>query len=635
MSANHEDGVRPVESGAILRWWFMQVKDVREHSAQKVEDNIQVGGSFRPSLAIAVSAVALATGCGRDVAVSTDGNPSPDANPAPLAAGTNDWFTDQAEATGLRFTYFNGMSGSYYFPEMLPGGVALFDYDADGDLDVYFAQGEMLGDGKRPADALFPPTDPQIKGRLFRNDLKVGAAGERTLQFMDVTDASGIDARGYGMGAAAADVDNDGCIDLYLTFVGSNRLFRNNCNGTFADVTASSRTGDPGWSVSASFVDYDRDGWLDLYVGNYVQYDIKGDRPCTGLTGRRDYCTPEVYPPQADRLYHNERNGTFTDVTARALAGGPFGPALGVVSADFDNDGWMDIYVANDGRENLLWMNQRDGTFKNTGLLSGSALSGDGKPEGSMGVDAGDFDNDGDDDLFMTHLPAEGNNLYLNDGSAFFEDVSAKTELGPPSLGYTGFGTAFFDFDNDGWLDIVTLNGAIEAIKARASAMFPYDEPKLLFRNRRDGRFEDVTGQAGAIFTMREVSRGAAFGDIDNDGDMDLIISNINGPARLLINNIGSRSHWLGLKLMGRRTPRDMLGAYVEVLRKSGPVVRRRARTDGSYASANDPRVLVGLGDSTDPPTVRVRWPGGMVEEWPAVRVDAWTTLTEGGGRPR
>jgi enediyne biosynthesis protein E4 len=613
----------------------------------------------------ALLAVVMTTGCSREGARSRSADPeNRDSAPTVSNSGTgsgnpNDWFVDRAAESNLQFVYFNGMSGEFYFPEMLPGGVAVFDYDNDGDLDIYFAQGQMLGEGKTPTQGRFPPSGAApLKGRLYKNDLNVNPDGTRTLHFTDVTEQSGIDARGYGMGVAAGDFDNNGCLDLYLTFVGSNRLFRNNCDGTFTDVSKPSGTDDSGWSVSASFLDYDRDGWLDLYVGHYVQYDIKADQPCTGLTGSRDYCTPAVYTPQADRLYRNQGNGTFVDVTARALAGGPFGPALGVVSGDFNNDGWMDIYVANDGKENLLWMNQGNGTLKNMGLLSGSALSGDGKPEGSMGVDAGDFDNDGDEDLYMTHLPAEGNNLYVNDGKALFEDLSASSALGPMSLGHTGFGTAWFDYDNDGWLDILAVNGAIEAAKNRAGQPFPYDERKLLFRNLRNGRFEDVTAQAGAVFKLSEVSRGAAFGDIDNDGDMDVVVSNLNGPARLLVNTIGNRSHWLGLKLVGaspatrsertepavpqardngerRRTVegRDMVGARLEIIRKGQPTLWRRARGDGSYASANDPRVLAGLGDSTDMPTIRVRWPGGGVEEFSGVAIDQWTTLKEGGGR--
>ena len=554
---------------------------------------------------------------------------TPAGSPSDATSGT-DWFVDRAAAAGLHFTYFNGMSGAFYFPEMIPGGVALLDFDGDGDLDAYFPQGRMLGEGRTIDRATVPPAEQPLRGKLFRNDLERG-----TLRFTEVTAQSGIDAREYGMGVAAGDVDNDGCVDLYLTNLGPNRLYRNRCDGTFADVTAASGTGDPGWSVSASFLDYDRDGRLDLYVGNYVQYTVESDRPCTGLTGRRDYCTPAVYTPQADRLYHNEGNGRFADVTARALIGGPFGPALGVSTADFDGDGWIDIYVANDGTENLLWINQRNGTFRNMGLLSGAALSRDGKPEASMGVDAGDFDNDGDEDLFMTHLPAEGHNLYVNDGSGLFEDLSARSGLGPASLGTTGFGTAWFDFDNDGLLDLFAANGAIEAIKGRADERFPYDEPNRLFRNVGSGRFEDVTARAGAVFALSEVSRGAAFGDVDNDGDLDVLIANIHAPARLLVNNAAAGRRWIGLRLVGAEAPRDMLGAVVEVERKGAPTLRRRARSDGSYASANDPRVLVGLGDSAEAPLVRVRWPGGRVETFPAVPLDRWTTLVEGRGEAR
>jgi hypothetical protein len=588
----------------------------------------------RVKVATLLVSVALLTGC------RAEPSPEPAADTAVATSAGDDWFVDRAAEAGLHFTYFNGMSGEFYFPEMLPGGVALLDYDADGDLEVYFAQGTMLG-GKTIAQALVPPAAHSLplRGRLYRNDLNVAADGSRTLRFTDVTDASGIDARGYGMGAAVGDVDNDGCPDLYLTNLGPNQLFRNRCDGTFSDVSRQSGAADPAWSVSASFVDYDRDGWLDLYVGNYVQWDVAGDKPCTGLTGRRDYCTPKVYPPQTDRLYRNRGNGTFEDATARALVDGPFGPALGIVAADFDTDGWMDIYVANDGTENLLWMNQRNGTFRNTGLLAGAALSGDGRPEASMGVDAGDADNDGDEDLFMTHLPAEGNNLYVNTGAALFEDMSAPSGVGPQSLGYSGFGTAWVDYDNDSWLDALAVNGAIEAIKGRPpDAPFPYDERKLLFRNLRGGRFENVTSRAGAVFAASEVSRGAAFGDIDNDGDIDVVVNNIHAPARLLINNIGNRQHWIGLRLLGRAgrpggEGRDMLGARVEIVRGDGLTLRRRVRTDGSYASANDPRVLAGLGESTMPPRVRVSWPDGKTEEWAEVPVDRWATLRQGESR--
>jgi hypothetical protein len=552
----------------------------------------------------------------------------------------SDWFVDRAAESGLDFAYFNGMAGDFYFPEMMGGGVALFDYDNDGDLDVYFAQGQMLGSGKTVDQAIVPPHALPLRGRLYRNNLTVRADGSRELHFTDVTEESGINATDYGMGVAAGDFNNDGCVDLYLTNFGSNHLYRNNCDGTFSDISKSSGVGDPGWSVSAAFVDYDRDGWLDLYVGHYVQYSLDADQHCTGLTGRRDYCTPAVYNARTDRLFHNERNGTFADVTAKALLGGPFGPALGVSTADFNGDGWPDIYVANDGKANLLWINQKNGTFKNTALLAGAALSADGKARGSMGVDAGDFDNDGDEDLFTTQLPTEGASLYVNDGGGVFEDRSSASGLGSLTMGYTGFGTGWFDFDNDGWLDLFAADGSIEAQASRLNDKFPYDERNELFRNLRNGRFENVSAQAGAIFGQLQVGRGAAFGDIDNDGDIDIVVSNMHRPASLLINAIGNHRHWLGLRLAGCgiancRTPRDMLGAKIQVVRQSGPSLWRHARSDGSYASANDPRVLVGLGEAADAPTVRVTWPNGAVEQFPQVAIDRWIVLTQGEGRAR
>ena len=581
-------------------------------------------------------AIAVLAGCLADPRQpDADGAAGQDAGPT-SSDGTgarpddgNDWFADRTAVSGIDFVHVNGMSGEFYFPEMIGAGVALLDYDQDGDLDAYFVQGRNLDD-----DA---PHDPAINplatgGRLYRNDMDGGTGRARTLRFTDVTDESGIAARGYGMGVSTGDYDNDGRVDLYLTNYGPNQLLRNNGDGTFVDVSSASGADDPGWGVPASFVDYDRDGWLDLYVGNYVQFSVEANQRCTGLTGRQDYCTPEVYTPQPDRLYRNRGDGTFEDVTTRALVGSAFGPALGVSTADFDGDGWMDIYVANDGRANLLWINQQDGTFANRALLSGAAVSADGRPEASMGVDAADFDHDGDEDLFMSHLPTEGNNLYVNDGSGLFEDFSASSGLGPASLGYTGFGTAWVDYDNDGWLDILAVNGAIEAVRARLDEAFPYDERNLLFRNLGGHRFEDVSGQAGAAFARSDVSRGAAFGDIDNDGDGDVLVSNVNGRASLLVNNVGNRRHWVGLRLVGARTRRDMLGARVGIVRRDGSTLWRRVRSDGSYASANDPRVLVGLGGAAEAPGVQVRWPGGRVETWSAVPVDEWTTLTEGEG---
>jgi enediyne biosynthesis protein E4 len=566
------------------------------------------------SLSLLVCAAAAACG-------APSQNPASSRDAKSVSESIGDWFTDRAEQSGLIFTHVNGMTGKFHYAEIIGPGVALFDADNDGDLDVYMVQGGSL-DG-RAASA-----SPTSGGRLFRNNL----SEQGVLTFTDVTDASGLTSHGYGMGVAAGDFNNDGCIDLYLTNLGPNQLFRNNCDGTFTDVSKSSRTDDPSWSVSAAFLDYDRDGWLDLFVGNYLDWRVASSMPCFSPSGRPDYCSPNVFQPQPSRLYHNNRDGTFTDVTAKAGLLREFGPALGVSTADFNGDGWIDLYVANDGQPNQLWINQHDGTFKNTGLLSGTALSAHGKPKAGMGVDAGDFDNDGDEDLFVTNLTGEGHDLYVNDGSGLFEDQSARSGLGPISRPYTGFGAAWFDIDNDGWLDMLIVNGAVQTIEAlrRVNDPFPLHQRKLLLRNLGNGRFEDASERGGSAFQLSEVGRGAAFGDIDNDGDVDVLVANNNGKPRLLINNVGSRNHWIGLRLVGKQIPRDMLGTRVGVVREDGSVLWRRARSDGGYASANDPRVVVGLGGSAHVTRVRVLWPDGVAEEWTAPAVDRYTTLEEG-----
>jgi hypothetical protein len=545
------------------------------------------------------------------------------------------WFVDATAASGVAFRHVNGMSGQFYYPEIIGPGVALFDYDNDGDLDVFLVQGGPLGSAGTKAGSGAPG------GRLYRNDLVVNPDGTRTLKFTDVTEASGIRTTEYGMGAAVGDYDNDGCPDLYVTALGRNQLFRNNCDGTFTETAARAGVDDAGWSVSAAFVDIDRDGWLDLYVGHYLDWDPKANTPCFASSGRRAYCAPRVYHPQPSRLYHNNRDGTFTDITAAAGMATTFGPALGVSSADFNGDGWIDLYVTNDGQENQLWINQRDGTFKDTALLSGVALSEHGKAKAGMGVDAGDFDDDGDEDLIVTNLSGEGHDVYVNDGAGTFESRAAASGLRAPTLPYTGFGTAWFDFDNDGWLDILTVNGTVQWIEAlaRASDPLPLRQRKQLFRNLGNQRFEEVTSRAGPVFERLDIGRGAAFGDLDNDGDTDVVVGNNNGETQVLVNTVGARSHWVGLRLVGhpgntaRQGRRDMLGARVAIIRQGQRTRWRRARADGSYASANDPRVLVGLGASPDKPRARVIWPDGRIEEWSDLPIDRYTTLEEGSGK--
>ncbi len=551
-------------------------------------------------------------------------------------------FEDRARESGLDFVQFNGMSGELYMAEVTGSGGALADFDNDGDLDAYLVQGTMLGPGKTLADATFPPQPaaPQpgepLTDRLYLSDL--GSDGEA--RFTDVTGESGLTASDYGMGVAAGDFDNDGRVDLYVTNFGPNRLLRNAGAGgevTFEDVTAASGTGDERWSVPAVFFDFDRDGWLDLFVGNYIAADLVQRPICTDFIGAQDYCGPGAFDPEPDRLFRNLRDGTFEDVTSQLGLRGGFGAALGAVAADFNGDRRPDIYVANDSQPNNLWIQQSDGSFEDQALLAGCSVNAVGKAEASMGVDAGDVDGDGDLDFFMTHLTGQTNTLFLNDGRGLFEDRTIDTGLGAPSRPFTSFGTGLFDYDNDGWLDLLIVNGAVKTIEALARRQdpFPVHQPNQLFRNRGGAgeiAFEDATARGGAVFALSEVSRGAVFGDVDNDGDADVLVVNNNGPARLLINREGHRRHWLGLRLVTGEPPRDALGALAAVERAGQPALWRRARTDGSYCSANDPRLLFGLGTNDAVDRVRVVWPDGSEEQWTEVAVDRYTMLRQGAG---
>ena len=541
-------------------------------------------------------------------------------------------FREAAEEVGLKFHHFTGTIGQYFMPEIMGAGVALFDYDNDGDLDVYLVQGTMLDPTEDPRKAKFPPPPEWKPGnRLFRNLLS--ETGK--LEFVDVTEKAGVGHVGYGMGVAVGDYDNDGFQDLYVTNFGHNVLYHNNGVGTFTDVTLQAAVDDPRWSTSAAWVDYDRDGRLDLFVANYLDFTAKGNKQCYASTGERDYCTPKMYQPVPARLFHNRGDGTFEDVTESAGIGAAIGPGLGVVCADFNGDGWPDIYVANDGAAAHLWINQRNGTFKEQGLLSGTAYNAEGAPQAGMGVAAGDFDNDGDEDIFKTNLTNEGGNLYVNDGRANFYDASAEFGLLQPTVPYTGFGTDWFDYDNDGYLDLFVANGAVNRIESLRGSPYPFNQNNQLFRNEGDGKkFREMTRVAGPALALSEVSRGAAFGDVNNDGAIDVVVANNNGPARLLLNQTRSlnHNHWLAVRLEAANGNRFAIGAKVEV-RLGGRKLLRRAHTDGSYLSANDVRVHFGLGESAKIERLTVLWPDGRGEEWDRVDTDRIVTIRQGTGR--
>jgi enediyne biosynthesis protein E4 len=565
---------------------------------------------------------------------------------------TEPLFVEAAASSGLNFVHENGAAGKYYMPEVMGSGAALFDYDNDGDLDVYLVQWGRLDDIGTTSTG---STGAGSTSRLFRNDLVVGADGKRTLRFTDVTTQAGVGRERYGMGTAVADYDNDGDLDLFVTAYGPDTLCRNNGDGTFTDVTSDAGMKKAGWiwSSSAAFFDYDRDGDLDLFVANYLDFTPAANKLCYDSVGARDYCSPRAYRPVPDRLFRNEGNGTFADVSDASGITKADGAGLGVSTGDYDGDGWLDLYVANDATPNQLWINQKNGTFADMGPVSGSAVNASGNPEGSMGIASGDYDADGDEDLFVTNIIGETYALYVNNGRGDFDDLRIKAGLAQPTAAFTGFGTDWFDYDNDGWLDLFAANGAVNIIPSQRGEKSPFRMINQLFHNLATGasanssvRFADVTAQAGPAFARPEVNRGAAFGDIDNDGDVDIVVTTNNGSAQLLLNRADSggsgtpRNHWLQVRLEQPAGNRFALGARVGIERLGKPTLWRRVRTDGSYLSSSDHRLHIGLGSSRAIDAVVVEWPNvdpgsrtqtnASRERWTNVEVDRAITLRRG-----
>lgn len=522
------------------------------------------------------------------------------------------WFEEGASRHGLSFTYQSGHKDRYYLPEIMGGGAALFDMEGDGDLDVYLIQ----------AGDLLDPSGHRPGNRLFRN------RGDGS--FEDATKGSGTEVRGYGMGVTAGDYDNDGDTDLYVTNLGPNVLLRNDRGGRFTDVTAAAGVGDARWSTSAAFFDYDADGDLDLYVANYVNWSPAGERECYSLSGVPDYCAPKNYnAPSSDTLYRNDGGGAFTDVSRRAGLHAAFGNGLGVAPGDFDGDGRLDIFVANDGMPNQLWLNRGQGRFEDVAIIRGCAIDQDGKAKAGMGVHATDADDDGDLDLLIVNLDGEADSFYRNNGE-YFSDDTAAVGLRVPSRPFTRFGMALLDFDNDGRLDLYEATGRV----GRQSELYssdPFAEPSLLLRGAPSGRFEEVEPRGGTAAPRAATSRAAAFGDLDNDGGLDIIVVNRDAPAYLLRNVVRTRGHWIAFRLVDEHG-RDALGATV-TLSAGGRRLRRDVAAAYSYLASNDPRVHVGLGSEARVADVKVRWVDGQVESFGELEADRIVTLARGTNR--
>ncbi|MEM6793224.1 MAG: CRTAC1 family protein [Acidobacteriota bacterium] len=591
-----------------------------------------------PSRTFVALVLALLSGCAPSVERSPETKEA--VGPGPSApydaevarAESEPLFSERAAEVGLAFTHFNGMTGDFVYSEIFAGGTALFDYDGDGDLDVYVTQGRMIDPAKSLADARQEGFTERPVDRLFRNVMRAGAP--ESLRFEDVTEQAGLRNDRDSMGVAAGDYDGDGHVDLYVTDLGGrNTLLRNRGDGTFEDATARAGAGDSRWSLAAAFLDYDRDGWLDLYVSNYVEFSFSLNKTCVNDVSMRDYCGPTAFVPAADGLLRNSGDGTFRDVTGSAKSLQPSAPSLGLVTGDFDDNGWIDLYIANDGYPNNLLLNQGDGTFRDEARVSGAAMSGEGHAEAGMGITAGDFDRDGDEDLFLAHLNQETNTLYQAEPGALFSDRTAMLGLGPSSFDFTGFGAGFLDVDNDGFLDLLVVNGAVQTVREQVTAgdFHPLHQKNLVWLSEGGGRFREASARGGAAFEASHASRGAAFGDLDNDGDTDVVVHNNAGPLRFLRNEVGQLSAWVGIRAVGP-SGRDMLGTRVD-LESPGARQMRRIRTEGSYASANDPRALFGLGENASGPiTVLLTWPDGTRERWRDLEPRAYHRLVQGEG---
>jgi hypothetical protein len=530
------------------------------------------------------------------------------------APGVPVTFSDVTAASGIKFRHVNGAFGKKYLPETLGSGCAFLDFDNDGWQDVLLIN--SMPWPSRPAAPSYPA--------LYRNN--------HNGTFTDVTRQAGLAVQMYGMGVAAADYDNDGNVDIYITALGPNHLFRNLGGGRFKDVTSAAGVGDSGFSTSAMWFDYNRDGKLDLFVANYVQWSAETDLYCT-LDGKtKSYCTPESYKGQSPTLYRNRGDGTFEDVTRKAGLYDPSSKALGVALIDVDADGWPDIFVANDTQPNKLYRNRHDGTFVDQGMTAGVAFNEAGVARAGMGVDAADYDGSGRQAIIIGNFSNEMMALYANEGNGLFIDEAPSSTIGQASLLTLTFACFFFDADLDGLLDIFAANGHVSDDINNVQPKVTYAQPAHLFRNIGSKKFENVSMKSGAALQQRVVARGAAYGDFDNDGDLDLLITANNGPARLLRNDSGNRNHLLRVKTIGTESNRDGIGARVRVTVDGGPVRQAVVKTGSSYCSQSELPLTFGLGTSTSVKSIEITWPNGKMERLPGTTADQVLTVQEGKG---
>jgi hypothetical protein len=526
-------------------------------------------------------------------------------------------YTDVRESAKITFQQDSTQTEEKYYLETMGTGVAWIDYDQDGLMDLYFVQSA--------ATDLYKPPHP-IRSALYHNN------GDGT--FTDVTEKAGVGGEGhYGQGVAVGDYDNDGYPDLYVTGYGRAILYHNNGNGTFTDVTAKAGVADEGgWSTSAGWFDYDKDGWLDLVVTNYIEWSPKNNLWCgERRPGYRSYCHPGNYKGQRIKLYHNNHDGTFTDVSDASGVGKPEAKGMGVVLADFNNDGWTDIAIANDSWPNFLFINKHNGTFEDVSLVSGLAASEDGRYEAGMGIDAADIDGDGWMDVYITHLDFELNRLYWNSQDGTFTDETYRSRIGNRAVLLSGVAAKFLDYDNDGWNDILQLNGAMLDNVALYHGEVSYKEPLLMYRNLGKGEFDKVSDSLGSDFMRPIVGRGLATADYDNDGDIDIVTNNRGDFPSLLRNDGGNANNWLTVQLVGTKSNRDGIGASLK-LTSEGVVQVEQAKGGMSYMSASDPRIHFGLGKRTKIASLEITWPSGQIDRLTNVAINQIITVKEGAG---